>query len=50
MDFSENDFFAMCKAIANNMKYKKISKNISHWEIDIWNDREVPVYRELALS
>lgn len=50
MDFSENDFFAMCKAIANNTKYKNIPKSISHWEIDIWNDTEVPVYRELALS
>lgn len=50
MDFSENDFFAMCKAIANNIKHKNIPKNISHWEIDIWNDTEFPVYSELILN
>lgn len=50
MDFSENDFFAMCKAIANNIKHKNIPKNISHWEMDIQNDTEFPVYSELILN
>jgi hypothetical protein len=50
MDFSEKDLFAMCKAIADNLKNKNVPRIIERWDLDIWNDTEVPVYCKLILK
>lgn len=42
MGYSVNELTEMCRGVANNIKYK--SRIISHWEIDILNDTEYPVY------
>lgn len=44
MAFPEDIFISMCTKIAENFKNKNNKRTISHWEMDIMNDREYPVY------
>jgi hypothetical protein len=44
LDCSQDMFLKMCKDIAKNSKNVTTVRKITQWEIDIWNDREVPVY------
>lgn len=44
MAFSEEELLEMCKDIVLNSKNRNIPRRISHWEVDILNDTEHPIY------
>ena len=44
MAFSQEELLEMCKGIVYNTKNRDIPKRISHWEMDILNDTENPIY------
>lgn len=44
MAFPENELLEMCKGIVHNIKNRDIPIKISHWEMDMFNDTEYPVY------
>ena len=50
LDCSQDLFLKMCKDIAKNHKESTKDKRIQQWEIDAWNDREVPVYKDITSS
>jgi hypothetical protein len=50
LDSPQDVFLKMCLDIAKTHKNKKIIKKISHWEIDVWNDTEFPIYEDIIDS